>query len=119
MKLVPRRQQTKKDQALDLVASAAKTWSEWQLAKQGTKAVAKTAKRAAKAGAVARVAPVGKLGALAVVGGVGVGALVAKKKLAGRGQGAAPAYSPPVQPPAPMNSPAPPAATPGAPSPPV
>lgn len=115
MKLVRRRRQTKRDQALDTLASAAKAWSEWQLAKNPTKAVSKGAQKAAKAGVLARAAPVKAIGALALAGGLGV---IVARKLKGRGE-PAPTYSPPVQPPAPVTPSAPPAATPGAPSPPV
>ena len=42
-----RRPKPKKDQAVDAVASMAKTWSEWHLAKRASKGVAKGAKKAA------------------------------------------------------------------------
>ncbi|MBA3328729.1 MAG: hypothetical protein H0T43_10550, partial [Solirubrobacterales bacterium] len=72
-----RRQQTKKDRALDLAATAAKTWSEWQLAKKATTGFRKGAKTAAKAKIVTRLAPV-KAVAGAIVA-IGVGAAVTKK----------------------------------------
>ena len=105
-----RRRRTKKDQALDLVATAAKAWSEWQLAKKATKGVKKGATTAARAAVITRVAPV-----KAITGAVlatGAGALVVKK-LKGRGA-AAPTPSPPAEPPAPVAPVATPGATPGA-----
>jgi hypothetical protein len=112
MNLVPRRQKSTKDKTLDAVASVAKTWSEWQLAKS----VGKGAKKAAKAGVIAKMAPKRKLGALALLGGAGV---LAAKKLKG-GSGDAPAtYSPPVQPPPMPPGVSDPGATPGAAAPPV
>jgi len=97
---VDRRPKRKKDQALDVVASAAKTWSEWHLAKRAGKGVAKGAKKAAAlkggkpsflkravTGTPAKVA-----GGLAVLGAIG--AAVAHKLK--RGGDDEPAYSPPA-----------------------
>jgi hypothetical protein len=94
-----RRPKRKQDQALDVVASAAKTWSEWQLAKRAGKGVRKGAKKAAAlktskpsgvkgavAGKPGRIA-----GLVALVGGLGA---VVARKLKG-GVTAAPPYSPP------------------------
>lgn len=104
------RQKSKRDQALDAVASMAKTWSEWRLGEKVSKTAAKGAK---KAGTVARSAKKSRAssgggkkrslvkvaGALALLGGVG--AAIAKKLSGGKAE---PLYTPPA-----------PAADPGAP----
>ena len=104
------RQKSKRDQALDAVASMAKTWSEWRLGEKVSKTAAKGAK---KAGTVAKSAkksrpssgggkkrsPVKVAGAIALLGGVG--AAVAKKLSGGKAE---PLYTPP----APAADPAPP-----------
>jgi hypothetical protein len=112
---LPMRQTKKRDQALDAVASLAKTWSEWRLGERASKSVEVGKKKAKKAAKVARKkakkADVGSVasalkgtplkvaGAVAVVGGVG--AAVAKK-LKGGGH-AEPLYTPPPAPaPAPV-----------------
>jgi hypothetical protein len=75
------RQKNKRDQALDAVASLAKTWSEWQLGKRATTTVAKGAKKASK------MKESGNATRLKIVGGVallgGIGAAVAKKVMGG------------------------------------
>jgi hypothetical protein len=95
-----RRPKRKQDQALDVVASAAKTWSEWQLAKRAGKGVRKGAKKAAalKSGKPsglkgAVTGTPGKItGVVALVGGLG--AMVARKLK--DGGDAEPSYSPPA-----------------------
>jgi hypothetical protein len=109
------RQNKKRNQALDAVASVAKTWSEWRLGERAAQSVATGTKKASKAAAKARKragksdsglkaalksTPVKIAGAAAVVGGVG--AAVAKK-LKG-GSTAEPLYTPPPAP-APMKPP--------------
>ena len=117
---LPMRQNKKRDQALDAVASLAKTWSEWRLGEKAAKSVAvgrkkaksatkhakKTAKQARKTAKKTDVStvtsaikgtPLKVAGAVALVGGVG--AAVAKK-LKGGGH-AEPLYTPPPAP-APM-----------------
>jgi len=101
------RQKSKRDQALDAVASIAKTWSEWRLgdkvsktasqaskkaSKNAAKASKKAKKQAAKASvpAVAKRKPVKIVGAIALVGGIG--AAVAKKLTGGKAE---PLYTPP------------------------
>lgn len=118
---LPMRQTKKRDQALDAVASLAKTWSEWRLgdravksvevgkkkAKKAAKQASKTAKRARKSArktakktdvasvkSAAKGTPLKVAGAVALVGGVG--AAVAKK-LKGGGH-AEPLYTPPPAP---------------------
>jgi outer membrane biosynthesis protein TonB len=94
-----RRPKRKQDQALDLVASVAKTWSEWQLAKRASRGLKKGAGKAAElkggkpSGLKAAVTgtPAKITGAVAVVGGLGA---VALRKL--KGGGDAPAYVPPA-----------------------
>jgi hypothetical protein len=94
-----RRPKRKQDQALDVVASAAKTWSEWQLAKRAGKGVRKGAKKAAEikggkpSGLKAMVTgtPARLTGALALVGGLG--AVIARKLKGGGGDDA---YTPPA-----------------------
>jgi hypothetical protein len=75
------RQKNKREQALDAVASVAKTWSEWHLGKRATTTVAKGAKKAAK------VKDSGKATRLKIAGGValvsGIGAAFAKKFMGG------------------------------------
>jgi hypothetical protein len=101
------RQKSKRDQALDAVASIAKTWSEWRLgdkvsktasqaskkaSKKAAKASKKAKKQAAKASvpAVAKTKPVKIAGVIALVGGIG--AAVAKKVVGGKAE---PLYTPP------------------------
>jgi hypothetical protein len=101
------RQKSKRDQALDAVASIAKTWSEWRLgdkvSKTASQASKKASKNAAKASkkakkqaaktsvpAVAKRKPVKIVGAIALVGGIG--AAVAKKLTGGKAE---PLYTPP------------------------
>ncbi len=62
-----KKQKSKKDQTLDTVASFAKAWSEWQLAKSATKA-AKKAPWKIIGGATAAVAAV-TIGAKKILGG--------------------------------------------------
>lgn len=94
-----RRPPRKKDQALDVVASAAQTWSKWHLGKRAGEGVAKGAKKAAAlkpgkpsplkrlvTGTPARIA-----GAVALVGGLG--AVLARKLKRG---GDEPSYTPPA-----------------------
>jgi hypothetical protein len=100
------RQKSKRDQALDAVASIAKTWSEWRLgekvsttASQASKKASKKAgkaskhakKHAAKASvpAAAKRRPVWIAGAVALVGGIGAAA--AKKFTGGKAE---PLYTP-------------------------
>ena len=112
---LPTRQNKNRNQALDAVASIAKTWSEWRLGeraaqtvatgtKKASKAATKARKRAGKSDSAIKAAlkstPVKIAGAAAVVGGVG--AAVAKK-LKGGGT-AEPLYTPPPAP-APMKPP--------------
>jgi|GEM_PF-3270743 len=95
------RQKSKRDQALDAVASIAKTWSEWRLgdkvsktasqaskkaSKNAAKASKKAKKQAAKASvpAAARTKPVKIAGAIALIGGIG--AAVAKKLAGGKAE---------------------------------
>ncbi len=117
---LPMRQNKKRDQALDAVASLAKTWSEWRLGDKAVKSVAvgrkkakKAAKRASKTAKHARRTarktdvssvtsavkgtPLKIAGAVALVGGVGAAVV---KKLKGGGH-AEPLYTPPPAP-APM-----------------
>jgi hypothetical protein len=96
------RQKNKRDQALDAVASVAKTWSEWQLGKRATKTVAKGAKKAAKVKDSGKATRLKIAGAVALAGGIG--AAVAKKVMGG-GQ-AEPLGDPPA-PAADMDSPPP------------
>lgn len=98
------RQKSKRDQALDAVASMAKTWSEWRLgerisktattgAKTASKKAKKASKKAAKKAALPEATkrrPLRIAGAIAVVGGVG--AAVAKKLKGGKAE---PLYTPP------------------------
>jgi len=105
------RQKSKRDQALDAVASIAKTWSEWRLgdkvsktashaskkaskkaSKNAAKASKKAKKQAAKASvpALAKTKPVKIVGVVALVGGIG--AAVAKKLAGGKAE---PLYTPP------------------------
>ena len=115
---LPTRQNTKRKQALDALASLAKTWSEWRLGEKATKTVAEGTKKASKSAAKARKkakkaakkadvksalkgTPLKVAGAVALVGGIG--AMVAKK-LKGGGT-AEPLYTPPPAP-APLEPPA-------------
>ena len=114
------RQKSKRDQALDAVASIAKTWSEWRLgdkvsqtasqaSKRASKSAAKASKKAKKQAAKASVPdaakrkPVWIAGAIALVGGIGAAA--AKKLTGGKAE---PLYTPPG--PAPDASSPPPSA---------
>lgn len=122
------RQKSKRDQALDAVASIAKTWSEWRLGEKVSKSAAKGAEKASKkarkaarkTGGAKKRRPVKLAGALALVGGIG--AAVAKKVTGGKAE---PLYTPPgpaaempEPPPSPVavedlaQGPAPPASTP-------
>jgi len=93
-----RRPKRKQDQALDVVASAAQTWSKWQLGKRAGKGMRKGATKAAQlrsgkpsglkgavTGTPGRIA-----GVVALVGGLG--AIVARKL---KGGGSAEPYAPP------------------------
>jgi len=112
------RQKSKRDQALDAVASIAKTWSEWRLgekvsttaskaSKKASKSATKASKQAKKKGAksavpdAAKRTPVKIAGIVALVGGIG--AAVAKKLSGGKAE---PLYTPPG--PAPDMPPPPP-----------
>jgi len=76
-----RRRNTRKDQALDAVASVTKTWSEWQLAKRAGKGVAKAKEvRPSKIKGALTSTPAKIAGALAIVGGAGA---VVMRKLKG------------------------------------
>ena len=101
MKLPFKRSKPKKAQAADVLAGAAKLWSELQLGKRASKGVKKGAKKASSAkgavGSKANTTPAKAAGALALLGGVGV--LVARK-LKGGGPEPLP-YVPPEPPPAP------------------
>jgi hypothetical protein len=114
-----KRPKRKQDQALDVVASAAKTWSEWQLAKRAGKGVRKGAKKAAELrggkssglkGAITGT-PARITGALALVGGLG--AVLARKLRGGGGDAYAPpaphepAAAPPAPPPQAVAAPSP------------
>ena len=95
------RQKSKRDQALDAVASMAKTWSEWRLGEKVSKTAVKGAKKAgtaAKSAKKSRSPSGGKkrsrvkvAGAIALLGGVGVA--VAKKLTGGKAE---PLYTPPA-----------------------
>jgi len=76
--VVQKKKRSKKDQTLDTVASVAKAWGEWQLAKTATKA--------------AKKAP-WKLLAVATAGAAAVG--IGAKKLLGGGGSDAPTPPPP------------------------
>ena len=94
------RQKSKRDQALDAVASIAKTWSEWRLGEKVSKTAAKgadkaskTARKAAKkkaSGGTKKRRFVKLAGATALVGGIG--ATIAKKLTGGKAE---PLYTPP------------------------
>ena len=94
------RQKSKRDQALDAVASIAKTWSEWRLGEKVTKTAAKGAKKATKTAQAAKKKqsssgttkrkPLKVAAVLALVGGIG--AAVAKKITGGKAE---PLYTPP------------------------
>jgi len=89
--MIARRPKSKKGQALDVVASVAKTWSEWQLGKRATKQAAalKGGKRsglmAAMTGTPAKIT-----GVVTLVGGAG--ALIARRL---KGSGDQHGYAPP------------------------
>jgi hypothetical protein len=104
MKL-PIGQEKKRNQALDAVASVAKTWSEWRLGERVSKTVSMRTK-SKKGSGRAKSSPVAKAvtgtplkiaGLVAFVGGLG--AAIAKK-LKGSGP-AEPVYTPPPPPPPP------------------
>lgn len=94
------RQKSKRDQALDAVASIAKTWSEWRLGEKVSKTAAKgadkaskTARKAAKkkaSGGTKKRRRVRLAGAIALVGAIG--AAIAKKLTGGKAE---PLYTPP------------------------
>lgn len=101
------RQKSKRDQALDAVASVAKTWSEWRLGEKVTKTASKASKKTSKSAEkaakqakkraanasvpdAAKRTPVKIAGIVAVVGGIG--AAVAKKLIGGKAE---PLYTPP------------------------
>jgi hypothetical protein len=96
------RQKNKRDQALDAVASIAKTWSEWHLGKRATTTVAKGAKKASKVKESGNATRLKIAGGVALVGGIG--AAIAKRVMGG-GQ-AEPLGEPPG--PAPDMTPPPP-----------
>ena len=101
------RQRSKRDQALDAVASIAKTWSEWRLGERVSQTAAKGAKKASRSASRAsrkaskstaksasgggRRKRVKVAAAIAVVGGIG--AVVAKKLTGGKAE---PLYTPPA-----------------------
>jgi hypothetical protein len=96
--LIGKRKKSKKNEALDTVASIAKAWGEWQLAK----GAAKAAKRA----------PwklVGAIGAALAAGGI-----AAKKLLGGGGDSSAATPPPPSAYTGPVPDPAAPSTSPGA-----
>jgi hypothetical protein len=84
------RQKSKRDQALDAVASIAKTWSEWHLGKRVSKTAAKSAKQASKLKDTGKGTRLKIAAAVALVGGAG--AAVAAKLKGGKAE---PAYTPP------------------------
>jgi hypothetical protein len=101
------RQKSKRDQALDAVASIARTWSEWRLGDKVSKTASQASKRASKKAAraskhakkqaakasvpaAAKTKPVKIAGAVALVGGIG--AAIAKKLTGGKAE---PLYTPP------------------------
>lgn len=99
MKLGKQPPKRKHSQAMDLVASMAKTWSEWHLAKRAGEGVRRGARKAAdlrpgRPSGLKR-AVTGKraklAGAVAVVGGLGA---VARRKM--RGDGGVESYTPPA-----------------------
>jgi len=108
------RQKSKRDQALDAVASIAKTWSEWRLgekvsqtaskgAKKASKSASKAAKKAAKSGSSGggrKRRPLKIAGMIALLGGIGAAA--AKKLTGGKAE---PLYTPPA--PSPETAPSP------------
>ncbi|MEA2224027.1 MAG: hypothetical protein QOH83_2403 [Solirubrobacteraceae bacterium] len=99
------RQKNKRDQALDAVASVAKTWSEWHLGKRATTTVAKGAKKASKVKDSGKATRLKIAGAVALVGGLG--AAVAKKVMGGGqaeplGEPPGPAPDMPTPPPSPV-----------------
>ena len=108
-----KRQESKRTQALDALASVAKTWSEWQLAKRASKGIAKGAKKASKLKLATSdsklkralaLKPVRIAGLAALIGGAG--AAVAAKL---RGGKAEPIYTPPPPPTPPSQPESPPA----------
>jgi len=115
------RQKSKRDQALDAVASIAKTWSEWRLGDKVSKTASQASKKASKSAAKASTKakkqaakaagretskrrPVWIAGAVALVGGIGAAA--AKKFTGGKAE---PLYTPAG--PAPDSASPPPAAS--------
>jgi hypothetical protein len=99
------RQKNKRDQALDAVASVAKTWSEWHLGKRVSKTAGKGAKKASKE--AAKLKDTGKSTRLKIAGGLallgGIGAAVAAKLKGGQAE----PLSPPPEPAADMEDPPP------------
>jgi hypothetical protein len=89
------KRRSKKAQALDTVASVAKVWSEWHLARAAAGGVRRGAKTAGKGYVVAKATPRRSLGIFVAAFAL---AVVAVKKLRGGDDGAT-AYAPP--PPAP------------------
>jgi hypothetical protein len=73
------RQKNKRDQALDAVASVAKTWSEWHLGKRVSKTAEKGAKKASKLKDTGKSTRLKIAGGLALLGGIGA-AVAAKLK---------------------------------------
>ncbi len=92
------RQRSKRDQALDAVASIAKTWSEWRLGEKVSKTASKATRKAAKKASKGQGSrpdggkrkPVKIVAAVALVGGIGAAA--AKKLTGGKAE---PLYTPP------------------------
>jgi hypothetical protein len=95
------RQKSKRDQALDAVASVAKTWSEWHLGKRVSKTASKGAKKASKLKDTGKGTRLKIAGGLALLGGIGAAAAA---KLKG---GKAEPLSPPPGPAADMADPPP------------
>jgi hypothetical protein len=112
------RQKSKRDQALDAVASIAKTWSEWRLgekvsttaskaSKKASKGAGKASKKAKKQAGKGSAAGAAKRTRVKIVGVValgGIGAAVAKKLAGGKAEplytptGSAPDTPPPPSP---------------------
>jgi len=90
------RQKSKRDQALDAVASVAKTWSEWHLGKRVSSTAEKGAKKASKK--AAKLKDTGKGTRLKIAGGLallgGLGAAVAAKLKGGQAEPLAPPPDP-------------------------
>ncbi len=90
------RQKSKRDQALDAVASVAKTWSEWHLGKRVSKTAGKGAKKASKE--ASKLKETGKGTRLKIAGGLallgGIGAAVAAKLKGGQAEPLSPPPGP-------------------------